>query len=67
MADLIWSCPDCGGDLDDDGDALYCRTCGVTHAPPAVMVPDDGPLEYTAADRAYDAWAFGLDYGISDG
>jgi hypothetical protein len=41
MADLIWSCPVCGDDLDDDGDTLYCRTCGVTYAPPAVMVPDD--------------------------
>jgi hypothetical protein len=41
MADLIWSCPDCGDDLDDDGDTLYCHACGVTHAPPAVMVPDD--------------------------
>jgi Zn finger protein HypA/HybF involved in hydrogenase expression len=27
MGDVIWSCPDCDGDLDDDGDTLWCPAC----------------------------------------
>jgi rubrerythrin len=41
MADLIWSCPDCGDDLDDWGGEFHCPVCDTIHAPPAVMVPDD--------------------------
>lgn len=41
MADVIWSCPQCGIDLKDDGDESYCIECDQYFTPPAIMVPGD--------------------------
>jgi hypothetical protein len=41
MADVIWSCPHCGADLDDDGYLFWCESCDRSFTPPAVVVPDD--------------------------
>jgi hypothetical protein len=36
---IIWSCPVCGADLDDE---LWCGTCA-TRWTPAQLSPDDPP------------------------
>jgi predicted amidophosphoribosyltransferase len=36
---LIWPCPDCQGDLDDEGFSLYCPACE-RPVPYDIMTPD---------------------------
>jgi hypothetical protein len=42
VADVIWACPVCEADLDEDGDAYWCPKCdrGFTPWEPD---PDDPP------------------------
>jgi len=37
--DVIWSCPDCDGDLEEDGTAMWCRHC--ERAVPYALLRDD--------------------------
>jgi len=37
--DIIWSCPDCDGDLEDDAYAMWCRHCERTV--PYALLRDD--------------------------
>lgn len=38
---VIYSCPDCDGDLEDEGLTLWCPTCE-TSVPYAALATDDG-------------------------